>query len=444
LTTRQGVIVANQEKFSGWAVLVSCFFIMFFIQGGIQAFAVFLPAIMNETGFSLGEVALISTIATVVAFAANMSFGYFARKFSVKIVLLFGAILAVANTFIISKAHSLLGLYVAAGCAGLAIAFGTLAPISAIMSNWFVKNRATFMSVVIAGSMFGGAIIMFIAGRLIHYFDWRVAYQYLGLSVAVACFTAIFGFIVDHPAKKGQKAYGALEMETETEAKDAAPADRDNSQEARAPEKAETPSDGVAPEEARGSASFWLLLTGVFLVGCSTNIENFLPAFWQSEGMSVPASTATMSLYALMTGVCSILLGRVSDKMGGRAYIALTTGAFVLGATLIYVVGAGASHVVIMAIIPFAIGGKKTSTLTPALVVAEAFGRRSYGALIGYFAGVLQLGIAVSNPIIGGLHKSFGGYKTPFFAMGCLNVAALILIILALTKAPAKKARKIA
>jgi MFS family permease len=401
---------------------------MFFIQGGIQAFAVFLPAIIKDTGFTLGEVALISTIATVVAFAANLSFGFLLKKFSAKTILTFGVVVCLANFFIISQAHSLAALYMAAACAGLAIGYGTVAPISVIVNNWFVKNRATYMSVVIAGSMFGGAVIMPLTGQLIHHFDWRVAYQVLGLVVAVVVFICLFVFIVDDPAKKGQKAYGG----DEPKGGDASLAKSD----------VKNPADGVDLTTARSSVSFWLLLVGVLLVGCSTNIENFLPDFWQREGMSVPASTAIMGLYAFLTGVASIFLGRVSDKLGGRTYIALTTVTFIIGASLIYLVGAAASWIVILAIIPFAVGGKKTSTLTPPLVVSEAFGRHSYGAIIGYFAGVLQLGIAISNPVIGTLHRVSGGYKVPFMVMGCLNVLALLLITLALKKAPTRaKAR---
>jgi MFS family permease len=403
---------------------------MFFIQGGIQAFAVYLPEIIKETGFTLAQVALISTIATVVAFATNMSFGFILRKFSAKAILFFGATLCVVNCYIISEARTLFGLYSAAFCAGFAIGFGTVAPVSYVMTNWFVKNRATFMSVVIAGSMFGGAVIMPVAGQLIAHYDWRVANKIIGAAILVVTYTCILGFMSDSPAKKGQKAYGAEEAASGAPGKD--------SSQAKAPEAA----SGVDLAQARSSGSFWLLLVGVLLIGCSTNIENFLPHFWRSGGMSTEAAAAIMGLYALITGVCSILLGRVSDKLGGQVYILMTASTFILGAFLIYLVGGAATTpVVIMAIIPFAIGGKKTSTLTPPLVVAETFGRKSYGAIIGYFAGTLQLGIALSNPLIGTLQEYSGGYKLPFTVMGCLSVVALVLVTLALRKAPYKAAK---
>jgi MFS family permease len=414
----------STDKFSGWVILVSCFTIMFFVQGGLQTFAVFLPAIMKDTGFNLGQVAMISTISTVAAFLANVSLGSLLKKMSAKWILFVGAMICASHFVVYSFATSLTLLYVGAFLGGISIGFGTVAPVSVIMTNWFIKKRATYMSIVIAGSMFGGAVLMPISGQLIYYLDWRVTYRLLSLVVAMVSILVILFILVDDPKKKNQKAYGAdTDLNTNKN-------------------QNQIDAGGVTLSKARSTISFWLLLFGILLIGCSTNIENYLPAFWQSNNMSVKTSSSIMGLYALITGIATIILGRVSDKLGGKAYIAFTGIMFILGTGLIYFVGAGAgaTYIVILAVIPFAIGAKKTSTLTPPLVVAESFGRKHYGAIIGYFAGMLQLGIAVSNPIIGSLHKSSGGFKLPFTVMGILSFIALILVISALFTAPYKKA----
>jgi MFS family permease len=412
-------------KFTGWGILVGCFIIMFFVQGSLQTFAVFLPAIMRDTGFDLGQVAMISTVATIAAFLANISIGYFLKRLTAKTLLMIGAIVCAAHFVVYGMADSLPLLYLGAFMGGVSIGFGTVAPVSVVMTNWFVKKRATYMSIVIAGSMFGGAVLMPISGFLIHTFDWRVSYYILALAVGLATFFAILFLISDDPGKKGKVAYGSAETPGNAESG----------------KKEGEAAGGVTLKQARVSLSFWLLLFGILLVGCSTNIENYLPAFWQSGGMSVKSSSSIMGLYALITGVATILLGRVSDKLGGKAYIAMTAVMFIIGTSLIYMVGAGtgAIFVVILATIPFAVGAKKTSTLTPPLVVAESFGRKEYGAIIGYFTGMLQLGIALSNPVIGALHRSSGGFKLPFTVMGILSAIALILILSALFKAPYKR-----
>ncbi|MDR1043915.1 MAG: MFS transporter [Candidatus Adiutrix sp.] len=417
---------ANDAKFSGWTVLAGCFIIMFFVQGGLQTFAVFLPSIMNDTGWTLSSIALMSTVATVAAFFANMLIGTLLKKMEAKWILFIGVAVCTAHFFMYSYATSLLGLYVGAACGGISIGFGTVAPVSVVMNNWFIKKRATYMSIVIAGSMFGGAIIMPICGQLIHHFDWRVAYRILGASIGVIVLFSVIFLVADSPQKKGQKAYGADDEPGAAGGDSGGPA----------------VADGVTPVVARSSASFWLLLVGILLVGCSTNIENFLPAFWQSRGLTVSTSSSIMGIYAFITGVCTICLGRVSDKLGGLAYAFLTSGLFIIGTISIFFIGAAATPIIIMAVIPFAAGAKKTSTLTPPLVVAASFGRKHYGAIIGYFTGMLQLGIALSNPIIGELYRSSGDYQLPFMVMAVFNAAALVLIIFALKLAPYKPSKQ--
>lgn len=398
---------------------------MFFVQGGLQTFAVFLPSIMRDTGWALGDIALMSTVATVAAFTANMLIGPMLKKMNAKVILLIGTIICAGHFVGYSYSTSLMGLYVSAGFGGLAIGFGTVAPVSVIMTNWFIAKRATYMSIVIAGSMFGGAVIMPMAGQIIQYMDWRVAYRVIAALIGVIVVLTIIFVLSDDPKKKGKKALG--EDEAAAAAVKAGGASSDV--------------PGVTASQARSSASFWLLLVGVLFIGCSTNIENFLPAFWQSRGASVGTSSSIMGLYALITGVCTIFLGRITDKLGGKTYALLTSGLFILGTIGIFFVGAAAMPIMIMVLIPFAAGAKKTSTLTPPLVVAESFGRKQYGAIIGNYTAMLQLGIAMSNPIIGALYKSSGDYQLPFFTMAALNGVALVLVFTALKLAPYKPSK---
>ena len=404
------------NTFSGWSVLGGCFIIMFFVQGGIQSFAVFLPSIIRDTGFSLGAVAMISTIATVGAFAANLCITPLLKRMSAKWILLIGTIVCAIHFVILSESSSLLGLYFGAACAGISIGFGTVAPVSVVVTNWFVVNRATYMSIVIAGSMFGGAVLMPMSGQLIHYFGWRTAYHILALLVGCIGILTVLFVITDAPHKKGQKAYSAGET--------------------YAPTETGSESAGVTAVQARASLSYWLLLAGILLIGCSTNIENFLPAFWQSRGVSVGTSSNIMGVYALLTGICTMMLGRITDRLGSKTYALLTCGLFILGLIGIYIVGAGAMPLMTLALLPFAAGAKKTSTLTPPLVVAESFGRAHYSTIIGSFTATLQLGIAMSNPIIGALHRISGDYQLPFMVMAGLNGVAFVLVFTALHRAP--------
>jgi MFS family permease len=430
-------ILAAPTKFSGWSILISCFAIMFFVQGGIQNWAIIMPAIIRETGFSLGEVALVSSIATAVAFISNMLFAPLLKKISARTILIIGAFCAAGHFVGYSFSHSLTEFYASAVLGGFGIGFGTVAPVSVIMTNWFVDKRATFMSIVIAGSMFGGAVLMPLSGQLIHAFDWRIACRIIAvLMCAIPVLTLIF-VVADDPKTKGKCAYGA---EKAYHPKQNTP---DHAGQNPVLVTSDLP-DGISAKEARRSYAFWLLLPGILLLSCATNIENFLPAFWQSSGLSVETSSSIMGIYAFITGIWTMVMGRIADKLGGKVYSIFTSGLFIIGTVSIFLMGAAAMPLMIMALIPFAAGAKKTATLMPPLIVAEAFGRRYYGEIIGNYTAMLQLGIAISNPVVGLLHKLSGGYQLPFMSMACLSGIALILILVSLKLTPYRKNKAIA
>ena len=410
----------NSEKFSGWQVLVGCFLIMFFVQGGLQTLAVFLPAIAKGLDVHIGVAAMISTFATIAAFAANLLIAPMLNRTTIRRVLFIGLILCSGHFYLYSMAENITVIYLGAAMGGFSAGFGTIAPCSMIMTNWFIKKRATYMSIIVAGSMFGGALLMPVCGWLIDQWGWRHAYIILASVIGVVGILAIGALISDSPAEKGQKAYGADEVVQTTTGKSSAEL------------------GGLTASEAKKTLSFWLLALGILLIGCSTNIENFLPAFWQSRGLTVVNSSNLMGLYAFIAGVVAMVLGRITDKLGGKAYGLLTSAMFILGSIMIVFIGAAAMPLMVLALIPFSMGAKKTSIMTAPLVVAESFGRKNYASIVGNFTAVLQLGIALSNPIIGAILRTEGGYTSAFYAMAGINLVAVLLLVFALKISPYK------
>ncbi len=171
-------------------------------------------------------------------------------------------------------------------------------------------------------------------------------------------------------------------------------------------------------------------------MGVTTNIENYLPAFWRSQGLSVSESSTMMALYAGIAGLASLILGRISDRLGAKAYVLANFAFFIAGSIAVFYVGIIGTAPMLAALVVFALGGKKNSNLMPPMVTVECFGRRDYKQIIGYFQSMLQLGIAISNPIISKLQAINDDYKLPFYWMAALGVAALILIQAGLRLAP--------
>ncbi|MGN0982066.1 MAG: MFS transporter [Candidatus Limivicinus sp.] len=399
-----------KEHFSGWRVLAGCVMCMFLVQGTIQAFAVFLPAIVADTGWRLSLVAQVSTFCSGSAFLANLALSPALKKISARGALAIGAVFLVLEDLIFCVSRSVYAIWFGAFLGGMALAWGTVAPCTIILTNWFNKNRSQFVAAAVAGSMLGSVVLNPVCALLIDALGWRRAYLITGPGAGLCALLLIFLLIRDDPAALGQRPYG--EEETVLQAQ-----------------------GGVDAVTARRSLSYGLLILGTFLLGFATNVENYMPAFWQSRGLSPVLSSLVLSAYAFVAAVLSLGFSRVNDRLGGGSYVLLTSLCFAGSLLLMCYTGVcGSLPLLLLCCVPLAAGAKKAVTLTPPLVVAEAFGRRDYARIIGPFAAVLQLGVASSNLVIGPLADR--SYALAFTAMTAVNLLGALAVILALKKKP--------
>ena len=399
-----------KERFIGWRVLAGCILCMFLVQGTIQAFAVFLPAVVADTGWKLSLVAQVSTFCSGSAFLANLALTPALKKISARSALAIGAVFLVLEDVIFYFSQSVYMIWFGAFLGGMALAWGTVAPCTIILTNWFNKNRSQYVAAAVAGSMLGSVVMNPLCALLIDAFGWRRAYLITGPGAGLCALVLIFLLIRDDPADVGQRPYGEMD--------------------------ASVPAYGGVPAaQARRSLSYVLLILGTFLLGFATNVENYMPAFWQSRGLSPVLSSLVLSAYAFVAAVLSLILSRVNDRLGGGSYVLLTSMCFVGSLLLMCYTGVcGSLPLLILCCVPLAAGAKKAVTLTPPLVVAEAFGRRDYAGIIGPFAAALQLGVASSNLAIGPLADR--SYALAFTAMTAVNLLGAFTLILALKKKP--------
>lgn len=406
----------RKTKFCGWSTLAGCILCMFLVQGAMQTFAIFLPQIVAGTGWSLAKVAQVSTFASTSGFFANLLLGRVLKKCRVKTVLLIGASFVGIHMLTYAMSTNVYTLWFAAFLGGIAIGWGTIAPCSIVITNWFRKYRSLCIAGATTGSMLGSVVLNPAASLLIEAYDWRTAYRILGVVITALALLAILLLIQEDPKKLGQSPYGIQE----------------------APETGNsTRTGGVSASEARRSVSYWLMLAGIFFIGFSTNIENYMPAFWQHRGMSSVNASVVLSCYSLFAAGITLVMSRVNDRLGAKRYVLATSVLFAVSVLVMVYTGVTDSMMLlIVCCVPFAAGAKKACTMTPPLVVADAFGLREYDGIIGLFAAVLQLGIASSNLAIGPLAQI--SYDLAFTCMCAVNLTGMLFVWIALAVKPYK------
>ena len=393
-------------------VAIGCFFIMFACQAALQAFSVFMPSILESIHATTAQVSLMTTVACLVGFTFNMLVKKIIAKIGCKATLIIGCISCAGHFIIYGTADSLFQLYLGSVFAGVAIGLATYAPLSIVVSSWFAKGYGTVWSIVVSGSMIAGVIMYPIAGNLIESVGWRRAYIILSLGVAVISLCAAIFLIIDSPEKVGATPYGGESAQQLCE------------------ENGKT----LDILHSRNKKQLILLLIGLFFIGVSTNCENFLPAYWQSIGLSVSRASVCMSLYAGLCAVASFALGQISDRLNSRVFQAVTSVSFLIGLVLFALVRPTALPMILLVSLFFAFGGKKVSGMIPPIVMHHAFGRENYPQIAGFSAAVVQLGIAVSSPTIGYLKDISGSYTPPVLIMSGIGLLAFLLLQLGMGK----------
>ena len=128
-----------------------------------------------------------------------------------------------------------------------------------------------------------------------------------------------------------------------------------------------------------------------------------------------------------MTFVSTLILGVTADKIGG--YSAMIVGLTIMSVSLLWLPYIRELWEFYIFATLFSFGYACGMVLMPT-IVAEAFGMKSYGILLGLvnFSGCI--GAALGPIMIGYLYDITGEYKQPFNVLAFLTLASLVLSLL--------------
>jgi MFS family permease len=199
----------------GYLVVFAAFIAFGLVYGMVlYSFTVFVNPVAKTFGASVADVQLAFAATNVGTGILGIFGGMLLARYSKRLCIVAGLAVLAASFYAMSLVTALwqfIALY------GIAVAFGAslAAPMgaSAIVNNWFIKNRGRALTFATLGTSFGQLVIpKFIAGPLIASHGWQTAYQAFAGILVVIGIPLIFLLVTDHPEEKGLKAYGADEV----------------------------------------------------------------------------------------------------------------------------------------------------------------------------------------------------------------------------------------
>jgi MFS family permease len=389
--------------FYGYVVVVATFIIQILMFGPRASYGVFFKPTEAEFGWSRALISGAYSISAIVQGVTGIIMGGLNDRFGPRVVITLCGLLLGLGFWLMAWVNAPWQLYlfyvviVGTGMGGI------FAPQFSTIARWFVKRRGVMTGIVIAGGGTGGIIIPPVSNWLISAYGWRDAYAITGVTVLVIIILAA-QFLRRDPAKMRQAPYGentGREQELNLDA------------------------EGLSFKEAIRTSQFWMTVTVVFCFGLDVSITrvHLVP---HVIDLGISAATAANILAAsggaLVVG--SILLGMVADRIGNRQTLVICF--ILISAALFWLLIARETWMFYLFAIIIGLATGAGAMLEPPLV-AELFGIKSHGLLLGIIECSTTIGSAVGPFITGYIFDVRGSYQLAFLICAATGVVGLIL-----------------
>jgi len=385
--------VAEKRFNYSWVVVGAAFTVMFIGFGVAYGFSAFFRTFIVEFDANRGDISLIFALSGFLYFVLGAISGPLADRFGPRPVVIFGMVLIGVGLLAASTATTLHQIYLSYGIAvGVGVGFSYVPSVGAVQ-RWFLQRRAMATGIAVSGIGFGTLAGPPLAGWLIGQFDWRHAYQILG--VATVLFGAIAGYLLSRPGSSRRNA---------------------------GPEGVVLA--GMTLRQALGSRPFWM----IFIASMANSFAIFVPfvhllPFAVDRGHSETTGLWLMGMIGIGSIVGRFAIGALGDRTGRRrAFTAQFVGIGLMmlwwwGSTEIW-------SLVVFALIFGALYGGFVA-LAPALS-ADYFGGRHISGILGCIYSGVGIGTLMGPTLAGVAFDRYQSYDLPILAAAAITLISVI------------------
>ena len=410
--------------FYGWRILGVILLTGLFAGPTSQVFIGLLVDPINaDTGWSKTAIAGSVTFGGILAGVSAPLVGLLADRYSPRVLMTLGVLLMGGSFFLIAGAGGVwvlvLGYGVARGIAQNMIA-GVVPRV--VVVNWFRRMRGRAIGLVgtahPVGTFAMGPAALFIIEQGL---TWRWVWIIFGAAV-LALLTLPNALVIRRtPEEMGLLPDGAD-----------SPGSADAAREASAREDEQSWTFG----EAVRTPAFTLIILSIILTNYGGGGLPFhMPQYYAQQGLAAAIGVAAVSMFAISGAFANTLWGFLAEHISERllgVFTMLMGLALALGFQFISHPAAAVGYGALLGI---AARGEGSILM---LLIANYYGRRSYGAVSGLVQTALLVGLALGPVIMAQIREATGSYTLVFYsAAGTFTLAA---VLLALAVKPKRKA----
>ncbi len=412
--------------FYGWWIVAAAVVLNFFVGGTfVYGFTVFFNPIRNTFGWGAAVTSVAFTLQRLESGFLEAAAGFLVDRVGPRKLMLCGWSAVGLGFLLMSRVNSLWAFYGSFLLIAVGMSFAAFIVIFTPIANWFEKKRSRAMTLVVTGFGASGMLV-----PLVDYAVGEVGWRETLVIVAIAAWA--IGLPLASIMRHKPEQYGYLPD-------GASLADRGGVEEPAYSESTDDTGDkgsvftagGLTLRASVRTRAFWLLAAVFFFqfIGASAVMVHVMPYLESVEVSSTMAAT-------VVTGITiSSLIGRlgfglIGDFANKKYLITIGITLQAIGVFIFAFVDSDKLWLIIPFLLTYAPGFGATVPLRLALL-ADYFGPRNYGAIIGIMTLVSMAGGLASPIVAGWIYDATGSYQLAWQLFALITIPALPLMLLA-------------
>lgn len=391
--------------FYGYVVAAACFIIQGIGIGADNTFGVFFVPLLTEFGWSRALISGASSFRFIIAGLMSIIVGRLTDKFGPRLLMVITVFFFGLGYLLMSQVTTVWQLYLFYGLViGIGMSSIDVVALSTI-ARWFARKRGMMTGIVKVGTGAGQLVFPLLASGLIAAYGWRNSYLVIGTIVLVGILSAA-QFLRRDP--------GQMQLMPDGDRKQSAVT---NSREA-----------GLSLSEATHTRQFWMLCATYLTIffGTLTILIHITPHAIDT-GISATKSAGILSAIGGVSILGRIVLGNAIDRIGSRRALIICFIMILAGLLWLQVARELWMLYLFTVVYGFAHGGFYT-IISP--LVAELFGMRAHGAILGIVIFFGTIGGAAGSLLAGYIFDVTDSYRLDFWILVAVSFAGLVLISL--------------
>jgi MFS family permease len=417
----------NSKKiFYGWYVLTVGMVGAFLAAGTSQLFmSIMLKPLTAEFGWSRTAATGAITTGTIMSGLLSFPFGKLADRYGPRLLTSLGALLTAFAYIAIAKFANLWQFYAAFIIARIIStnAISDVVPKTAAV-NWFHRFRGRALGLISMATPLGSSALAMIAQLIMVRHGWRPVF--IIFAFAMVFLQALPAALV---LRRRPEDLGLVPDGLPVAYGDSTPSTRPH---------LEKEFSWTLGESIR-TTTFWLLVVAIMVApAVNAGVGFHLVAYYTDAGINATIAVGAMGIYALTGALSNAIWGFLSEKLPER-YLASAV-MFLTAVAILYLQTVRSNIGAFVFAVLFGLTSRGEGTLVN-IMLAQYYGRGSYGAISGFVLPFHRLGLGI-GPLISSVSFDLSGSYQAVFAI-YIAISTITAVLLWLAKKPPRPARAV-